>query len=113
MPIELKPCPFCGGKAEKNTVHDLGVHAGHIHCGKCGARTAAYFIGKDEGAEFVVIEAWNKRAERTCTMTYDEEWSGEELYPTEAFICSECGGMTVEGMPKFCPNCGARVEGRE
>ena len=54
---------------------------------------------------------WHK--ERTCTMTYDEEWSGDELYPTQAFICSECGGMTVEGVPNYCPNCGARVRSEE
>ena len=58
-----------------------------------------------------ILEQHIASIERTCTMTYDEEWSGDELYPTEAFICSECGGMTVEGVPKFCPNCGARVEG--
>ena len=100
----LLPCPFCGGEAEKDIVHDLGVHAGKILCGKCGARTAAYFIGKDEGAEFVVIEAWNKRAERTCKPTKNKH----------GFLncCSECGRSLIEtavSLYNYCPNCGARV----
>lgn len=42
-------------------------------------------------------------------MEYNEEWSGDELYPTECYNCSECHHMTSDGMPTFCPNCGARV----
>lgn len=47
--------------------------------------------------------------ERTCRMEYNEEWSGDELYPTECYNCSECHHMTSDGMPSYCPNCGARV----
>ena len=47
--------------------------------------------------------------ERTCRMEYNEEWSGDELYPTECYNCSECHYMTSDGMPNYCPNCGAKV----
>lgn len=47
--------------------------------------------------------------ERTCRMEYNERWSHDDYYPTECYNCSECGHMTYDGRPKFCPNCGAKV----
>ena len=46
---------------------------------------------------------------KTCGMEYIPEWSNDELYPTECYRCSECGGMVNEGKPSFCPWCGAEV----
>ena len=48
--------------------------------------------------------------ERTCRMTFDETASGDEIYPTKAYICSECGVVDLDGPSRYCPNCGARVE---
>jgi hypothetical protein len=45
----------------------------------------------------------------TCTMTYRPEWSGDEIYPTAAYQCSNCGCVVNEGITEFCPECGARV----
>ena len=50
-------------------------------------------------------------SKHTCRMTYDEEWSGDEYYPTEVYRCSECGGITETGCPNFCPSCGAKAVG--
>ena len=47
--------------------------------------------------------------ERTCTMEFNEGWSGDELYPTSSYTCSECGWITLEGKPNYCPNCGTKV----
>lgn len=47
--------------------------------------------------------------ERTCCMEYNERGSHDDHYPTECYNCSECGHMTSDGMPSYCPNCGARV----
>ena len=44
----------------------------------------------------------------TCRMIYDEEASGDELWPTEEYYCSECGKHVYTGKPNFCPNCGRR-----
>lgn len=48
--------------------------------------------------------------ERTCAMVYDPGWSDDELYPTEAYSCSECGHIDLDGKPRYCRYCGARVE---
>jgi hypothetical protein len=44
-----------------------------------------------------------------CRMEYCLELSYDELYPTEAYQCSACGEVTVEGKPNYCPSCGAKV----
>lgn len=60
---ELKPCPFCGGKAElyeseaynlKTENMENGIRW-FVMCGRCTALTCAALKGK-------AIEAWNRRA---------------------------------------------------
>lgn len=46
-----------------------------------------------------------------CEMEWCSDWSGDELYPTQAYACTRCGNVTLEGLPRFCPNCGAKVAG--
>ena len=58
---ELKPCPFCGGRAfVKSSIQPVGF-AYRVYCGnedcKVEPQTHAYFY-KDQA-----IEAWNRRAE--------------------------------------------------
>ena len=45
----------------------------------------------------------------TCSMEYRPEWSGDEIYPTRAYECSECGHIVQDGKPDYCPGCGAEV----
>ena len=54
--IELKPCPFCGGKAE------IGINFGRfgIGCTECEANMRSTEVGGDFENESL-IEAWNKR----------------------------------------------------
>jgi len=56
--IELKPCPFCGGKAR------LFVSNGvRVLCTKCGVTTWTAVDSERVGTSAVedVIEAWNRR----------------------------------------------------
>lgn len=64
---ELKPCPFCGGKAVFNEEREtfevdgsdlLTVHY-EVYCSKCFAQTDS-IIGGDKN---IVIERWNRRFE--------------------------------------------------
>ena len=51
--MELKPCPFCGGKA----LYATDCHIWAVICESCGARTNVY--RNDDDAK----EAWNRRTE--------------------------------------------------
>ena len=58
--FELKPCPFCGGKAR------LFVNGGVIViCSKCyvGTRILTDSMEYESSAVETVVEAWNRRAE--------------------------------------------------
>ena len=70
--IELKPCPFCGGKAElkrKQFAEDAS-EAAWIECKNCGAASAIFSIGlhripprakADDNCFKVVMDVWNER----------------------------------------------------
>ena len=107
---ELKSCPFCGGEAETRLDGDWWVV-----CPNCTCEIG--LIGMDENGchghyptEAGAIAAWNTRHAETCRMIYDEEASGDELYPTEEYHCSECGKWVYAGKPNYCPSCGRKVE---
>ena len=51
MMIELKPCPFCNGKAKM-----MGITFVYVKCLNCGVETMGY--KEEEDAAF----AWNQRA---------------------------------------------------
>lgn len=126
MSEELKPCPFCEGEVsvvvldDEGNIRDeeyerdpySGLRYAVAHDDPNGACPIATY---DEPLPWLydsrdgVAHVWNRRAERTCRMEYNEEWSGDELYPTECYSCSECHHMTSDGMPSYCPNCGAKV----
>ena len=54
---DLKPCPFCGGKAK---LEDMG-YPHHVYCTGCGARVQGK--GFAEEGEKDAIETWNKRVD--------------------------------------------------
>lgn len=98
--MELRPCPFCG--ATEPTVHILDAPESLVACdyrkGGCGAS------GRPFNTDKQAIEAWNTRAERTCHTTWDIELTGRLR-----FKCSECGAVSLDVAPRYCPACGARV----
>lgn len=55
---DLKPCPFCGGKAEVyETTDSCGRNVSYmVECEKCEAGSGYY-----DGDRQLAIDAWNKR----------------------------------------------------
>lgn len=64
---ELKPCPFCGGKAEyqeRNEIHSFfsdKIYA-FVICKSCNNRTAGYYMSTKYCAYDEAADAWNRRA---------------------------------------------------
>lgn len=80
MNEELKPCPFCGGKAE---THSCGTFENEklavifdgrvgVHCSVCHVATTPY--ENEEEA----IEAWNRRSDDEPTETLEDIQAREE-----------------------------------
>ena len=117
----LAPCPFCGCETPYVQTSSIGdcTEEARVVCPSCHVATTrdgqswrVSYRGDDVTRTLAIgraISRWNRRAERTCRMEYNEEWSGDELYPTECYNCSECHHMTSDGMPGYCPGCGSRV----
>jgi Lar family restriction alleviation protein len=114
MSEELKPCPFCGGKhlCDGATVEDLNQpnerELYSVYCFDCGGGTR-YRKTVDEA-----YAAWNTRAERTCHMRECHDWQDE--WEPYGIYCSECEEFVPDWnsednkpIPKYCPNCGAKV----
>jgi len=61
--MELKPCPFCGGKASLRTtvVSSLYMKA-FVICDKCRSSSGIFGDDQHDGTFiFKAIEAWNAR----------------------------------------------------
>ena len=148
MTEEMSPCPFCGGEATIRREDDMWIvecrhhgwsskdddgcsYAGDISLyveisGKVNHWTHEIeYAEKDiDLAKKKAIEAWNRRAERTCRVEEDTKRASQtQLVVTKS--CSECGhcfgaethyerifeGLVLNEieLPRYCPNCGARV----
>ena len=59
---ELKPCPFCGGKALLDHVQ-TGLGASYIRCEKCGLESIRFIKSFEVASDDRVIEYWNRRAD--------------------------------------------------
>ncbi len=55
--IELKPCPFCGGKA---TLYTKTPYASYVKCQICGAKTDLVKISTECSSDERAIEVWNR-----------------------------------------------------
>lgn len=74
---ELKPCPFCGGKA---TLEDYGLNRNFVavQCLNCGAKTRLF--AKDIHLGETAFDAWNNRINEEKVKKYP--W---ESYDAEKF----------------------------
>ena len=54
--IELKPCPFCGGRADIHKCHHSKKY--YVYCVVCSVETKHYLFDKDASS------AWNMRTDK-------------------------------------------------
>lgn len=107
MAETLRLCPFCGGEAKFET---YGGTACAVVCQSCRCGTPTMSL--DDGMQ--AVEAWNRRAERTCSVECYPPGYEDNLHYE---VCSECGTILTASRPGFghaarasyCPGCGARV----
>lgn len=59
--IELKPCPFCGEKAELSSGRVNGNDASYVYCTRCGSRGESFWVSPNYASAEKAIEAWNRR----------------------------------------------------
>lgn len=57
---ELKPCPFCGGKASCKPFKWIEFTSYHVCCEDCRASTIEFDYAKE------AVEAWNRRADNAA-----------------------------------------------
>lgn len=61
--IELKSCPFCGGKAVLLSSVFFSASA-EVKCKKCGVRIMVYKGGDYSDVVLLAFQAWNRRESR-------------------------------------------------
>ena len=62
---ELKPCPFCGGKAVLDHKYDRGIYQySYVRCENymCRIEGKAFAVQPSYSADDFAIEFWNRRA---------------------------------------------------
>ena len=60
---ELKPCPFCGGRADLVLVDGCESWRAHIECTECGAESPTVWWMDDEDFKGTAVKKWNRRVE--------------------------------------------------
>ena len=117
---KLRPCPFCGGKAvmiSEPITHDRFLVACKNRGDMCKCEPCTnWFATREEAAE-----AWNRRVNDAPVRRGhwigegDGYADGELVY--DVWNCSECdyciddGTDDPECLPKYCPGCGAKMDG--
>ena len=109
MSEELRECPHCGATRGLYTLDEYGGLCvdddliAQIFCDNC--KSAFENESANNGKE--LIEAWNTRAERTCTVENIYSTGYQETDWGECSSC--CGVFPYQGDVVACPKCGAKV----
>ena len=78
-----------------------------------GPSTGTFAVGdewKSEAeAEPHIIDAWNTRADLVCTYVGSND-GGEAVVCEHVFSCGHSCEWVWDNPPRYCPECGARVE---
>lgn len=94
---ELKLCPFCDG-----TYETIKNHPDTCYIKLLNDNFGAFCnqSGYKQHTQSEMLNAWNTRYNLTCKQTDTYE---------NIFECSECGTLDTDGIPNYCPGCGAKV----
>lgn len=103
----LKLCPFCGGEAHVKEVVSACETLYTVGCSDSECMGYETWLLKPTKEE--AIAAWNRRAERTCSIGY--EYDGVPFFHPIHVYELTCGHdvRLFEDVPRYCPYCGARV----
>lgn len=132
---ELKPCPFCGGMTKVVQCDDEGNVRGEEYESNPWSGLGYRIVHESDDCPIYTCEDgynliydsreeaenhWNTRAERTCHPFVSPDGAG-----WYAIGCSNCGHGFADNnpdkayllriskrsdiMPRYCPNCGAKV----
>ena len=113
--MDLKPCPFCGGKAKQVDIcatdfSSANAGGSYIICQSCLACSAVMF-----GEKAGLSELWNRRAlppePRTCEHDWwtvsDADWviRGARCHKCGEFIAGTVKQLAGELKPRTCETC--------
>lgn len=110
MSDELKPCPFCGGRA----IMKIQKHIpnGYDYTPTCQDPSCAGRLTKKWINEADAIEAWNRRAERTVKVVEHDasitDTDGYKYHRTE-YLCGACKKKVLSG-DDYCSHCGVKLD---
>ena len=129
---KLKPCPFCGRKAELHyyeidepfTFTECGYE---IYCCHCGIRfkerlnRIPQFDEKADIKKQNLIERWNRRVNDGVESNEADRPQGEWIFrrefvedtPFTGHRCSNCNYWKSMGAWNYCDNCGAKMKGAD
>ena len=95
MADELKPCPFCGGKAKKH--HEVGMFSYHeIKCIDCDVRVI-------RAVESYVIDVWGRRADTQRRIDEAVAAEREKIISASHFYANKHGfGDDYTAFIKLC-----------
>ena len=102
---DLKPCPFCGGKA-----HAWQWNGGaRIDCENW--RTDMHYIGIEARTMEEAVRIWNNRPNASVGhwIVIDHAPNAPDGYPEYYCACSSCNNRFLDRRFKYCPDCGAKM----
>ena len=105
--------------------HDhAGIGASYVRCEKCGLESIRFLKSFECASDDRAVEFWNRRADADCIRYMDAADVAPVVhgrivvsledgrYRRRFSCCGEDATMITQwAWPKYCPNCGAKIDG--